>query len=250
MAGLIVADLFLACQATVGAKMPCESTLDAPSSPAPRMPTTTSAMNRHGWSVSLVALVAVSVVASGCASSGASPHRFPGRVTPAVSQPGGDVPAVAPADPAAPTPAVTSPLSDGPAPANRAFTDAPLPLVSAVMEEALSLQGVRYRGGGAAPGGFDCSGFVQYVFGRVGLKLPRSTRDQYRSGEGVDAADARPGDLVFFSTTGPGATHVGILIEPDLFIHAPNQNSVVRVDRLSQAYWSQRFIGIRRVLAE
>ena len=81
------------------------------------------------------------------------------------------------------------------------------------------------------------------------MKLPRSSRDQYQSGEEIDASGARAGDLVFFSTTGRGATHVGILIEPDLFIHAPNASSVVRVDRLSEAYWSRRFIGMRRVVS-
>jgi cell wall-associated NlpC family hydrolase len=110
------------------------------------------------------------------------------------------------------------------------------------------LRGTPYRNGGTDPRGFDCSGFVAYVFGQHGVALPRTVEDLYRSGEPVDAQDIRPGDLVFFSTTDAGATHVGMAIGGDEFVHAPSSAGVVRVERLSSGYWRPRFAGARRVL--
>jgi cell wall-associated NlpC family hydrolase len=111
------------------------------------------------------------------------------------------------------------------------------------------LQGVPYRTGGEDPtGGFDCSGFVQYVFARHHLDLPRTVDAQYRFGLNVGLVDVRGGDLVFFSTTAPGATHVGIAIGGGAFVHAPSEKGVVRIERLDTAYWHNRFVGARRVL--
>jgi cell wall-associated NlpC family hydrolase len=111
---------------------------------------------------------------------------------------------------------------------------------------ALTFRGVPYRDGGADPSGFDCSGFVWYVFGTHGVPLPRTVSEQARWGEKVDAAELRPGDLVFFSTVAPGPTHVGIVIGGDSFVHAPSSTGVVRVERLSASYWTSRFIFARR----
>jgi peptidoglycan DL-endopeptidase CwlO len=114
---------------------------------------------------------------------------------------------------------------------------------------ALDLRGTPYRNGGADPnGGFDCSGLVWYVYAQHGLSVPRTVQDQYRIGGTVPAVDLRPGDLVFFSTTSPGPTHVGIIIGGDSFVHAPSSTGVVRVERLSAPYWTSRFVGARRLL--
>src|SRR5688572_28146669 len=113
---------------------------------------------------------------------------------------------------------------------------------------ALTLRGTPYRDGGMDPNGFDCSGFVWYVFGAHGIAAPRTVSEQARWGEQVDAADLRPGDLVFFTTTAPGPTHVGIVIGGDSFVHAPSSSGVVRVERLSASYWSSRFVAARRVV--
>ena len=86
---------------------------------------------------------------------------------------------------------------------------------------ALSFRGAPYRNGGTTPEGFDCSGFVQYVFGLHGVAMPRETREQFRIGRTVDRDDLVPGDLVFFTTVAPGASHVGIVIDRDQFVHAP-----------------------------
>jgi cell wall-associated NlpC family hydrolase len=112
---------------------------------------------------------------------------------------------------------------------------------------ALSLRGAPYRNGGSDPNGFDCSGFVKYVYGQHGVAMPREVREQYRIGKSVERSRLEPGDLVFFSTTAPGASHVGIVIGGDQFVHAPSERGAVRVESLSQSYWASRYLGARRV---
>jgi cell wall-associated NlpC family hydrolase len=119
-----------------------------------------------------------------------------------------------------------------------------------VVGTALDLRGVPYKNGGADPGGFDCSGFTQYVFALYGVTLPREVRDQFKTGTAVDRKTLEPGDLIFFTTTEPGASHVGIAVGGDEFVHAPSTSGVVRVERFSSSYWATRFIGGRRVLSE
>jgi cell wall-associated NlpC family hydrolase len=117
----------------------------------------------------------------------------------------------------------------------------------ALVGTALDLRGSPYRDGGSDPRGFDCSGFTQYVFARHGVAIPRATRDQFKLGKTVDSDDLEPGDLLFFTTTAPGASHVGIAVGTDQFVHAPSSSGVVRVERLTSGYWSQRFIGAKRI---
>jgi cell wall-associated NlpC family hydrolase len=113
---------------------------------------------------------------------------------------------------------------------------------------ALSFRGLHYRSGGSSPAsGFDCSGLVWYVFAQHGLQVPRTVAEQYRVGSNVESRDLRAGDLVFFNTTGSGASHVGILIGGDEFVHAPNAAGEVRVERLGATYWADRFVGARRI---
>jgi cell wall-associated NlpC family hydrolase len=113
---------------------------------------------------------------------------------------------------------------------------------------ALSLRGTPYRDGGADPRGFDCSGFVEYVFAQHGISVPRTVDELYRAGTDVKKMmDIQAGDLVFFNTTGQGATHVGMSIGGDEFVHAPSSAGAVRVERMSAAYWSSRFVGARRL---
>jgi len=112
---------------------------------------------------------------------------------------------------------------------------------------ALSLRGAPYKDGGIDPAGFDCSGFVRYVYEQHGVAMPRQVREQFRIGKTVDRGQLAPGDLVFFSTVAPGASHVGIVIGGDQFVHAPSERGVVRVESLSQQYWASRFIGAKRV---
>ena len=114
---------------------------------------------------------------------------------------------------------------------------------------ALDLRGTPYRNGGADPHGFDCSGFTQYVFARAGKPLPRATSEQFMVGIPISLGEQQPGDLIFFTTTAPGASHVGIALGGDGFVHAPSSRGVVRVESLTVPYWSSRLIGIRRLVA-
>ena len=136
-------------------------------------------------------------------------------------------------------PSAVEPAPEPPAPA-------PMP---ALISTALRFRGVPYRNGGSDPSGFDCSGFVQYVFGQLGTLLPREVRDQYRSGRSVDLDDVKAGDLLFFETEGRGASHVGVAIGGGEFVHAPSSRGVVRVERYDAAYWARRFVGARRMTA-
>ncbi len=117
----------------------------------------------------------------------------------------------------------------------------------AIATAAMVLQGTPYRLGGTDPSGFDCSGLVQYVLGRMGIAWPRVVRDQWEAGHPIDASAIAPGDLVFFVTEGGDVSHVGIAIGGDRFVHAPNSRGVVRVETLGSDYWGRRFAGARRV---
>jgi cell wall-associated NlpC family hydrolase len=89
---------------------------------------------------------------------------------------------------------------------------------------------------------------VQFVFAQHGVGMPRRVGDQFNAGKTVQPSQLEPGDLVFFTTVAPGASHVGIALGGDTFIHAPSSTGEVRVERMSAAYWSTRFVGARRVL--
>jgi cell wall-associated NlpC family hydrolase len=121
----------------------------------------------------------------------------------------------------------------------------------AISGTALSLRGAPYKNGGSDPAGFDCSGFVWYVFDQHAVRLPRTVTEQFRSGTRVDAPDLRAGDLLFFDTVSGAspatATHVGISIGGDEFVHAPSTAGQVRVERLGSSYWGPRFVGARRI---
>jgi len=120
-----------------------------------------------------------------------------------------------------------------------------------LIETAVALRGARYQLGGVTPQGFDCSGFVRYVFALAQVAVPRTVAEQYRTGREIAREDLSAGDLVFFSTTGPGATHVGIVVDPEghTFVHAPGTGSVVRVERFDTPYWRNRMLGGRRLAA-
>ena len=117
---------------------------------------------------------------------------------------------------------------------------------------AMQLRDIRYVRGGHDPStGFDCSGFVRYVFAHaVGLELPTNSASQFLAGLKVDRGDMKPGDLVFFRTAGKRGqgriSHVGIYIANGQFIHSPSHGKTVRVDSLDESYWAQRFAGAKR----
>jgi cell wall-associated NlpC family hydrolase len=177
--------------------------------------------------LSYAIVIVLAMLSGACASSGATPRPFPTPKPDAAS--------------ARPSP---TPLPAAPAPGSNTGSA----IGYSITGTALDLRGTPYRNGGGDPSGFDCSGFVQYVFAQHGIVMPRKVADQFRAGKDVTPSQLEPGDLVFFTTVAPGASHVGIALGGDTFVHAPSSTGEVRVERMSASYWSTRFVGARRVL--
>ncbi|WP_404804682.1 C40 family peptidase [Methyloradius palustris] len=121
--------------------------------------------------------------------------------------------------------------------------------VQEVMMNALSLTGIRYTYGGKNPDtGFDCSGFVRYVFQQAAsLTLPHSARAISQLGQSVSIDELQPGDLVFFNTLKTAFSHVGIYIGGHRFIHAPSTGGGISVVDMDDSYWVKRFNGAKRL---
>lgn len=118
-----------------------------------------------------------------------------------------------------------------------------------VLVNALSLTGVRYKYGGNSPEtGFDCSGFVRYVFKQAtSLTLPRSAIEISRLGTSIPKNELQPGDLVFFNTLKSAFSHVGIYVGDNRFIHSPSSGGKVRVENMQNGYWAKHFNGAQRI---
>lgn len=121
--------------------------------------------------------------------------------------------------------------------------------VGQILSFAESFLGSPYVWGGTTPNpGFDCSGLVQYVFAHFGVNLDRVTWDQYQEGLSVAESDLKPGDLVFFSTYAPGASHVGIYVGNRIMIDDSDYG--VAYDNIDHPYWAARYLGARRVITQ
>ena len=122
----------------------------------------------------------------------------------------------------------------------------PVPPSSTLGGQAVAIAeqylGVPYVWGGASPSGFDCSGLVMYVYGRLGVSLPHNAAAQYSMGTSVPRDALEPGDLVFFD----GLGHVGIYVGGGSFIHAPHTGTVVQISSLS-GWYSSEYVGARRI---
>ncbi|SFN22102.1 C40 family peptidase [Dokdonella immobilis] len=132
-----------------------------------------------------------------------------------------------------------------PAAATGAASFSPVQLLTRLAD---GLRNIRYKRGGRSPTtGFDCSGFVRYVFRQgIGAELPNTSSAQFLTGHAVARDAMRSGDLVFFRTRGKRVSHVGIYLGEGRFIHAPSSGKTVSVSSLSEHYWSRRFAGARR----
>ncbi len=120
-----------------------------------------------------------------------------------------------------------------------------------VLLSALSLTGIKYKYGGNSPDtGFDCSGFVRYVFGQAAnLTLPHGARAISQLGQAVPVDQLQPGDLVFFDTLKTAFSHVGIYLGNNRFIHAASAGGGIQVVNMKDEYWTKRYNGARRIPA-
>lgn len=116
-----------------------------------------------------------------------------------------------------------------------------------LVSNAMRHLGTGYVFGGTSPSGFDCSGYVQYVFASVGIHVPRTADVQFEVGTPIPKRDLRAGDMVFFSTYEPGPSHVGIYLGDGTFIHASSGAGHVTITPLDKPYYAERYLGARRV---
>ena len=118
-----------------------------------------------------------------------------------------------------------------------------------VTERAVSFLGTPYRYGGTTPKGFDCSGFIQYVYKiSINIGLPRLAREQARTGKSVSAKELRPADIVHFKIKGQRSPHVGIYLGKGNFIHAPSSGGRVNIQNIHSKYWRKLYRGARRII--
>jgi cell wall-associated NlpC family hydrolase len=123
----------------------------------------------------------------------------------------------------------------------------PPDLRAIMVGSAMSMLGQPYRFGGAAPGGFDCSGLVLYAANGAGIQVPRTALEQMGAGVPVGRAELRAGDLVFMHLAHK-ELHVGIVIDEQRFIHAPSKGGRVRIDSLAAPPYAKAFIAARRII--
>jgi len=119
-----------------------------------------------------------------------------------------------------------------------------------VVNVAKKMLGVKYKYGGTSPSrGFDCSGLVQYSHKAAGVRIPRTTSQQYKAAKPISRRYLKAGDLVFFKTAvSRVASHVGIYLGNNKFIHAPSSGKRVKISSMKEKYWRKRFTGAGRLL--
>jgi peptidoglycan DL-endopeptidase CwlO len=144
---------------------------------------------------------------------------------------------------AAPQPLIPDLATSEPStPAPTALPPAPAAKYGGVVGIAMQYLGIPYVYGGSSPSGFDCSGFIMYVFSQVGVSLPHNAAAQYGYGTPVDRSQLQPGDLVFFN----GLGHAGIYVGGGSFIHSPHTGDVVKISSMS-GWYSSTYVGARRL---
>ena len=117
-----------------------------------------------------------------------------------------------------------------------------------LVEFAKQFVGTPYKYGGSAPGGFDCSGFVYYVYGQFGYELNRTASGQMENGVYVAKSELQPGDVVFFKNGGSGVGHSGIYVGDWHFIHARNPANPLSITSLDDSYYLQNYVSARRII--
>ena len=118
-----------------------------------------------------------------------------------------------------------------------------------VVAVAMQNKDKKYKAGKAGPDEFDCSGFTQYVYRTaINLNLPRTSREQAKTGTTIQKNHIRKGDLLFFQTNGKNISHVGIYIGDGQMIHAVNEQQNITISHLNESYWEQTFVRAQRVI--
>lgn len=110
---------------------------------------------------------------------------------------------------------------------------------------ANKMVGAPYRFGGSTPQGFDCSGLVYYAYHKAGIKVPRTSEQQYQDSLPVKDSHMREGDLLFFRIEGK-VSHVGVYLGERRFIHAPSSGKQVSISTLDEPYWKERLVKTGR----
>ena len=143
-------------------------------------------------------------------------------------------------------PAFAAPTAEADAP--RAVMPSEDAMADLVLQ-AVSLMGIAYRFGGNTPvSGFDCSGFIRYIFQRsAGIDLPRTAAEQAQLGRPIEREELKPGDILFFNTRGFKYSHNALYLGNGRFIHAPRTGKNIEIGHLSSEYWSGRVNGGRRL---
>jgi cell wall-associated NlpC family hydrolase len=186
------------------------------------------------YSATRLGLLAICVATlSACSSA----PRFTGRSSPVEPSPTATATHV-------PTP--TDVVQEFPDPRSNDSVTTP-GLANEVVERAEEYIGTPYRSGGTTTDGVDCSGLTFAVYRAVGVKLPRSSDEQVRVGEPVSRDHLAPGDLIFFGSSS-NISHVGIYAGEGEFIHASTRAHSVRLDRLDNKYFANRYVTARRVM--
>lgn len=119
-----------------------------------------------------------------------------------------------------------------------------------VMRSAYSQIGSKYRLGGASPQkGFDCSGLIYWAYAKNGVKVPRITTDQAKTGQSVSKYSAHAGDILVFRTgSSPRGLHTGLYAGDNSFIHSPGKGKRVRMDKIDDSYWKNKLVAVRRII--
>ncbi|HET8761727.1 MAG TPA: C40 family peptidase [Nitrospiria bacterium] len=119
-----------------------------------------------------------------------------------------------------------------------------------VIATAAQLVGTPYKFGGTTPKGFDCTGYLMYVFRKAAnVALPRTSMEQIQAGDPIPPSQLQPADLVYFRIDRKKDLHLGLYLGEGRFIHAPSSGGAVNIQRLDMEYWRTRFLGARRVLS-
>ena len=118
---------------------------------------------------------------------------------------------------------------------------------ASIVDFAAQFLGTPYVYGGTSPRGFDCSGFVYYVYSSFGYNLNRTAAGQNSNGIWVARENLAPGDIVLFNTSG-GISHAGIFVGNDTFIHAVKPGTPLQYDSMSSTYYSSRYVSARRII--